>query len=134
MVEATTYTIRWHDADQTILILAVGQDWTWTDAHRALEEVNHTVKAAGRDVYVIIHFLSGQIELPKGKGAMANVRYLLSEDPSEEQLTIYVGRSRFLQSLLNMATRVFALSSALEKLRFVTTLDEALAEIAAHRS
>jgi hypothetical protein len=132
-VQAATYKIHWYDPEQTILLLEAGDDWTWTDAHRALEEVNETVKRAEREVYVVIHFLSGQIQLPKGKGALTNVRYLLSADPSAEQLTIYVGRSGFLQALLGMATNVFGLSAALEKLRFVSTLDEALAEIAAHQ-
>ena len=98
-----------------------------------MDAVNKTVLGSPQPVYVVIHFTSGRITMPTGEGALTNVRYLLSSDPSAELLTIYVGHSTFLQALMSMASKVYGLRSALEKLRFVTTLDEAFQQIEMHK-
>lgn len=133
VLEVPNYALYWHDEDETILIMEVRESWTWTDAHRALDAVNKTVLESPQPVYVVIHFTSGRITMPTGEGALTNVRYLLSSDPSAELLTLYVGQSTFLQALMSMASKVYGLRSALEKLRFVTTLDEAFRQIEMHK-
>ena len=133
LLDAGNYALYWQDSAETILIMEVRESWTWTDAHHALDAVNATVLGSPHPVYVIIHFDSGRIQLPSGEGALNNVRYLLESDPSAELLTIFVGQSTFLQMLMNMSSKVYGLRAALEKVRFVTTLDEAFHEIEMHK-
>lgn len=127
--QSDRYSIQWHDEEHTILYTRIERDWTWTDAHVGIGEVNRIVTESSPPVYVILHFISDVVQMPKGSGAFATLRYLLANDPDAEQLTVIVGQSQFLRRLLQTVSQIYGLNQAVSKIRFVATLDEALTMI-----
>ena len=72
--------------------------------------------------------------LPKGGGAIVNIRKLLENDPSVEQLQIFVIRFNLLRILINSVMSAYNLVRIEHKYRYVTSLEEALRIIEKHRS
>lgn len=134
--ESKYYKIYWHDDDQSILIAEVYTGWTWSVAYNGLDKVNATVKmrAQDTDVYVIINLNTGAQLLPKGSSNLMHLRNLLHVDPDYEKLTIYVTQANFLRSMLQMAGRLYGIRNLVEKLRFVSTMEQAFHTIKHHRS
>lgn len=130
-----TYQIFWHDASETILRCNVLTHWTWGDAYECLSSVNQQVaeKVSLHPVYVIISLADNAGLIPKGGSAITNIRNLLRDDPSHEELTIFVARGTMLSTMINIASRVYGLIASTSKIKFATSLEEAIELIQHHK-
>ncbi len=128
--------LYWYDnSEENILIMDIDWGWTWAEAHEAIKMNNEILaqQAQKHPVYCIFNFTSMSL-LPKGGGAIANIRKLLETDPSVEQLQIFVIRFNLLRILINSAMVAYNLARIEHKYHYVTSLDEALRIIEKHRT
>lgn len=132
MNQPKPYRIYWQDAEKTILVCEVHDAWTWNDAYAALEELNQSSTGVNHGVYTIFHFIESASALPKGS-AIPNLKNLINTDKPNDQLTFFVGFSRLLEGLMNIAGNVYSIATVKSKLRFVGTLEAALNQIQEHK-
>lgn len=128
--------LYWYDnSEENILIMDIDWGWTWTEAHEAIKLNNEILakQTQKHPVYCVFNFTSMSL-LPKGDGAIANIRRLLESDPSVEQLQIFVIRFNLLRILINSAISASNLARIEHKYRYVTSLEEALKVIEKHRA
>ncbi len=130
--ESDIYDIYWYDAPKTILVLNAKATWDWSHAHKAFRHFNQIMGGRGGQTYAIIHVESVARILPPSKTIATHVRQLFAEDPSHEELTIYVGVAYYLQRFMSILLNAFAIPSE-SKYRFVRSMDCAMAVIAEHR-
>jgi hypothetical protein len=133
MNPAKPYTVRWYDAEHTIVMCEIHHQWTWNDAYAALDELNQLSTSVSYGVYTIFHFLQSASSVPKGS-AIPNLKNLVNTDQPNDQLTFFVGFSRLLEGLMNIAGNVYGIKNVKSKLRFVNSLDMALEQIQQHKS
>lgn len=127
------YTIRWYDDARTILLVHVQKPWKWEDAHEGIGVVNDTIRATAHNVYTVYYFEKQVPMVPKGP-AFANLRSIMAVDLPNEQLLIFVGGSMILKRFIDIVGKVYGIGQAVSKFKFVSTLDEAAALIAAHKA
>ena len=130
------YTIYWHDINETILRCDVYNSWTWEDAYEGLSRVNQILseKVKVQPVYVIFSLLGSGGIIPESGSTMENLRNFMKEDPSHEQLTIFIVKAGIINTLIRIASRAYGKLATISKLRIVTSLSEALEIIELHRT
>jgi hypothetical protein len=132
MSENPTYTVRWYDAEHTIVICEVHRSWTWNDAYAAVGELNRLSTSVDHGVYTIFHFLETVSTLPKGN-AIPNLKSLAKTDQPNDEMTFFVSFSRLLEGLMTIAGNIYGIRAVSAKFRFVESLDVALEQIQQHK-
>lgn len=139
MITITEYPhikIYWYDEDKTILVAEAEQGWDWDYGRQTIHKINDTVSVWSKvqPVYVILHFSDGAHKLPSSGSALKNIQRLLTDDPSEEVLTIIVAPENIIGNLIKMATRLFKIAGNLSKYRYVSTLELAVETVEKHKN
>jgi hypothetical protein len=132
LFEGENFCIYWQDAERTILVLDVTDQWDWVQAYAALTSFNETLYATHYPTYSLLIFRTGMSIVPK-EITLPNVRDLMAMNPPLEQLVILVGAGMFIQSMAETVTKMYGLRAIFARYRFVKTIDEALKLIEAHK-
>lgn len=122
------YTFRWHDDAHTILVCDIRERWTWDEAHAMVREQLEWMGTVQHGVHTVF-WLHGIPTFPTGGSALTNIRKLMSMEGTNEELSIFIGLSRFGQTMADMAGRVYGFRDLLARYRFVMSIEEALDEI-----
>jgi hypothetical protein len=125
--------VGWYDADETIFLLEILQQWTWEELVAGIEAMNAVSRALDRPTYGIFVPHRFADAIPKGETMFRELGRLMTHDYAHEQLTFLVGTSDLARVVLRTTARAYNLGHVFAKYRFVASLDDALAEIEQHR-
>ncbi|MCS6835974.1 MAG: hypothetical protein NZ750_08155 [Anaerolineae bacterium] len=131
--ESEVFRLSWFDAEKTIIVTEILKPWTWEDAFDVVPLLNRMVEQQPHDVYTTYYYHIRSIALLP-KGGMANLRRLLEIDPPNEKLVIFVRQDNLTRQLMSVVSKVYGLNKIMGKYRFVTSWQEAMAQIEAHKA
>jgi hypothetical protein len=121
ILKNSTFHLRWHDDEHTILILEIFDRWDWDAAYLAIEKISQAAASIDHDFYTVFLFEKSSSMLPRDY-VIPNTRNLMIDTPNE-RLILLVNSSRFLEIIVNMVAKGLAMSS---KIRFVPNLERAM--------
>lgn len=124
-----TWSYRWHDTSQTILVCDVHDRWSWDDAYAIVQEQARLLQSVAHDVHTIF-WLHGIPNIPQDGTGLPHVRKLLTMRQPNSQMVIFIGINRFGETLAAMLNKVYGMRDQIAMYRFVSSIEEALDEIA----
>jgi hypothetical protein len=131
-MEGPNFTICWQDAERTILVIDVFDQWDWAQAFDALTSFNQILYSTPYPTYALLVFRAGTSAVPKGI-TLPNVRDLMAMNPPFEQLTILVGAGSFIQTMAITVSKMYGLRAIFGKYRFVESIEAGLRLIEDHK-
>lgn len=131
--ETHCYRISWHDSARSILLFEVIDQWNWTDANVGIRNLNKVIAETSTAIYSVYLFAPGVSFVPKGGGALANIRSLVELDNDNEQLVIFVGVQSFLKTLIYLAGQLGDTRGLFAKYQFVPSFEDAFSLIERHK-
>jgi hypothetical protein len=123
------WSYRWYDADQTILVCDVRDSWTWDEAYAIVQEQARLLQSVSHGVHTIF-WLHGIARVPQDGTGLPNLRKLLTMRQPNSQMVVFIGINRFGETLAAMMNKVYGMRSQIAMYRFVSSIEEALDEIA----
>lgn len=123
------WSYRWYDDDQTILVCDVRDSWTWEEAFDIVEGQKSHLQSVAHDVHTIF-WLHGIPIIPQDGMGLPNLQKLMSQRQPNSQLVIFIGINRFGEMLAGMMRKVYGMREQLAHYRFVSSIEQALDEIA----
>ena len=127
-----TWSYRWYDTHQTILVCDVRDSWTWEDAHQIVQEQASHLQSVSHDVHTIF-WLHGIPLIPADGTGLPHLRKLLTMRQPNSQLVIFIGINRFGETLAAMMNKVYGMRDQIAMYRFVSSIEGALDEIALYQ-
>jgi hypothetical protein len=125
------FTCEWYDEAKTILLIRALALWDWNDIYNALVDQMVHVESVSHGVYTIYE-LTLSPTLPQGV-ALTKLKRVASERRPNQRLTLYVGMGALQQQMMDVTKSAFNLKDLFQNFYFVSTIDEALILIAAHK-
>lgn len=123
------YTCEWHNEEKTIVVVtSLISDWTWDDAKEAIEAQVALTETVEHPVHVVLYFKE-RPNIPV-TGAFQHLQKLMKLQAKNEDLSIFININRTLTTLLNTIGKIYKLRDLVAQYRFVSTMEEALEEIA----
>jgi hypothetical protein len=123
------WSYRWYDDDQTILVCDVRDSWTWEEAFAIVEDQKRHLQSVSHGVHTI-YWLHGIPILPQDGMGLPNLQKLMSQRQPNSQLVIFIGINRFGEKLAGLMKKVYGMRDQLAHYRFVSSIEQALDEIA----
>lgn len=109
--------VQWDNPEKTIIYIRYEQ-WTWDDYYDALRESASMAATANHSVDIIAHLSDNTI--PKG-GTLTHAAASIKQGDEHVRLIVLVTSNRFVQSLVDMSSRV--LPDIKKKYRVVSSVD-----------
>ncbi len=109
--------VQWDNPERTIIFIRYEQ-WTWDDFYDALRESASMAATANHSVDIIADLADGVV--PKG-GTLSHAAASLKQSDEHVRLIVLVTSNRFVQSLLDMSSRI--LPDIKKKYRIVSSVD-----------
>ncbi len=128
--------VYWYDEQRTILVGQLSPGWIWENAKKCVDRMNDTISVwiKTQPIYVILDLSQDAHHFPAEGSALKNLRDILSNDPQEETLTVFVAKANIVGNMIQLASRMYRMVDAQSKFRYVTTFDHALDVIHDHKS
>ncbi len=127
------FLIRWHDAEQTIIVIEVLDRWTWDNAFYAISFASKAVRATPHDVYTIFWFKYEMPRLPDGL-ALPKLQELMMMQNPNEQFVFLITRNPLLKVFLELTSKMYGLNRYLARYRYVAAFENALTLIDKHKN
>jgi hypothetical protein len=124
-----SWSYRWYDDAQTILVCDVRDSWTWEEAYKIVDSQVAHLQSVNHPVHTIF-WLHGIPVIPADGMELPNLRKLMSRRQPNAQLTIFIGINRFGEMLAGMMNKVYGMQGQLAHYRFVSSIEQAFDEIA----
>src|SRR4030067_825668 len=115
------YQLSWLDDEQTITLLKVIQPWDWSEFDECLLRSHDMVRSKNYVVDAIM--VLGDDFKPPDPNLLTHARALYSDIPPNNGVTVVVGASHFVQTVIRIITRAvgnkahFACANAVEEAR-----------------
>ncbi len=133
--EGKCYRVSWYDTAHTIMLMEIFGPWTWEDAFASVPKINEWVAAETHPVYTVFYYhLTSTSLFPRGANGLTNIRKLVEIDPPNEQLVFFVRQDSLTRQFMNIVSKTYGFRHFLKKYRFLSSLDEALAQIEQHKA
>ncbi len=126
------WSYRWYDDEQTILVCDVHDSWTWEEAFKIVEGQKHHMQSVSHGVHTIF-WLHGIPIIPQDGMELSNLQKLMSQRQPNSQLAIFIGINRFGEKLAGLMKKVYGMRQQLAHYRFVSSIEQALDEIALYQ-
>lgn len=123
------WSYRWYDDHQTILVCDVRDSWTWEEAFEIVEGQKSHLQSVAHNVHTIF-WLHGIPIIPQDGMGLPNLQKLMSQRQPNSQLVIFIGINRFGEKLAGLMKKVYGMRDQLAHYRFVSSIEQALDEIA----
>lgn len=120
--------VVWDDEACTIIRVDIHGDWTWSDLHGALTQAVEMLDEQERDSTDIIVDVSRATTIPPL--ALPNVRSISQRRDPRMNMTVLVGMSDVMRTLLNAFLQVYNAVGRKERYVLVKNLDAARALLA----
>lgn len=91
--------VEWDNADKTVLMVSVSDDWSWADMYRAIDEINLALDTVSYPVYTIMDFTLAT-HIPDN--ALLHLSRLNRSHHPNQDKTAVVGLGIYGQNLINM--------------------------------
>jgi hypothetical protein len=125
ILRGRNFLVRWHDPQQTVLVIEILDRWTWDDAYYAISQASETAAATSHEIYTIFWFKYEMRGFPDGL-VFPKLQELIGMGQPNERLVIFVTANTVLQTFLQITDRIYKLRDYLRKYRFVSTFEHAL--------
>jgi hypothetical protein len=132
ILHGRNFLMRWHDPQQTILVIEILDRWTWEDAYLVIPHASKVVGAIPHEIYTIFWFKYDTARFPEGL-ALPKLQELITMGHAHERLVIFVTTNTVLKAFLQLADRIYKLRNYLVKYRFVSSFEQALTIIQKER-
>ncbi len=97
-------TIRWFNAEHTIIQYEFEGRWSWEELHAAIEQVQALMNSVDHRVDIIVD-VSGSRGIPAG--AITQMRGGTLKASENWGMGVFVGTGAFIKALLNTFSRVY---------------------------
>jgi hypothetical protein len=118
------WLLSWKDAEETIVLFEPADPWEWEDYFEVAQQAQEWIREKG---YVVdtIYQLPGRIRLPGGS-ILSRLREVYATDPENSGMVVVIGASHLIETFVGVITAAMGGAS---RFRFVSSMDDALAEI-----
>jgi hypothetical protein len=122
--------LQWYDAERTIIYAQFPPKWVWDDVYALLDEVNRMMDDVTHPVDVIYDMLKSYSLFPPS--ALPNLQRLSDTAHPNDRLVIFISNTTFVKMIVEIAHK-FSPRQEPIAVRYVASLEDALAHIAAYR-
>jgi hypothetical protein len=116
--------VYWYDDEKTMLYYVADQNWRWESFYEVMSQIQ-TLTEQKQDPFYLIADFTRLHSLPAQ--ALIHFRYLSDQIPPNMSTVAMIGVSPIIRRLYGSFARVYSKITVILDMRFVDSLDEAVA-------